>query len=48
MKKGEETGIEEVKGESGKVKGIYDLHGRKVTKPVKGIYIIDGKKVMFK
>ena len=48
MKKGEETGIEDVKAESGKVKGIYDLHGRKVTKPVKGIYIIDGKKVMFK
>ena len=48
MKKGEETGIEEVKGESGKVKGIYDLHGRKVTKPVKGIYIIDGRKVYIK
>ena len=48
MKKGEETGIEDVKAENGKVKGIYDLHGRKVTKPVKGIYIIDGKKVMFK
>ena len=48
MKKGEETGIEEVKGESGKVKGIYDLQGRKVEKPTKGIYIIDGKKVLVK
>ena len=55
VKKGEVTGIEEVKAEptvdasqSGKVKGIYDLHGRKVTKPVKGIYIIDGKKVLVK
>ena len=48
IKTGETTGIEEVKGESGKVKGIYDLHGRKVTKPVKGIYIIDGQKVLVK
>jgi hypothetical protein len=55
VKKGEATGIEEVKAEptvdasqSGKVKGIYDLHGRKVTKPIKGIYIIDGKKVLVK
>jgi hypothetical protein len=48
VKKGEATGIENVKAENRKVKGIYDLHGRKVTKPVKGIYIIDGKKVMFK
>ncbi|MBQ5644186.1 MAG: hypothetical protein IIV04_00625, partial [Bacteroidaceae bacterium] len=48
VKKGEATGIENVKGDNGKVKGIYDLHGRKVTKPVKGIYIIDGKKVLVK
>ena len=46
VKKGEATGIQEVKTESVKVKGIYDLHGRKVTKPVKGIYIIDGQKVL--
>ena len=48
VKKGEATGIQEVKTESVKVKGIYDLSGRKVTKPVKGIYIIDGKKVLVK
>ena len=42
------TAIEEVKGENVKVKGIYDLQGRKVLKPVKGIYIIDGKKVLVK
>ncbi len=41
--------IEEVKGENGKVKGIYDLSGRKleqVTQP--GIYIINGKKAFIK
>ena len=47
-----ETGIEEVfdevKGESGKVKGVYDLQGREVNNPVRGIYIIDGKKVFIK
>ena len=48
LKTGDATGIEEVKGENAKVKGIYDLSGRKVTKPVKGIYIIDGKKVLVK
>ena len=46
IKAGDATGIEEVKGENAKVKGIYDLHGRKVAKPVKGIYIIDGQKVL--
>ena len=48
MKKGEATGIEEVKGQSAKAKGFYDLSGRKVTKPIKGIYIIDGRKVLVK
>ncbi len=43
-----ETGISEVKGENVKVKGIYDLQGRKVENPTKGIYIIDGKKVFIK
>ena len=27
---------------------IYDLQGRRVTKPGKGVYIVDGKKVFFK
>ena len=43
---GNTTDIDEVKGENGKVKAIYDLAGRrlvKVTSP--GIYIVDGKKV---
>ena len=42
------TAIEEVETESGNVKGIYDLQGRRVTNPAKGIYIINGKKVIFK
>ena len=42
------TGVEEVKGENGKVKAIYDLQGRKVETASKGIYIIDGKKVLVK
>ena len=44
-----ETVINEVKGENGKVKTIYDLTGRRVdaiTTP--GIYIVDGKKVFVK
>ncbi|MBR4065626.1 MAG: DUF4091 domain-containing protein [Bacteroidaceae bacterium] len=43
-----ETGIENVKGENGKLKGVYDLQGRKVGNPAKGMYIIDGKKVLLK
>ena len=42
------TGIDEVIGESGEVKGIYDLQGRKIDNPTKGIYIIDGKKILIK
>ena len=42
------TAVEEVKAESGKVKTIYDLNGRKVENPTKGLYIIDGKKVLIK
>ena len=44
-----ETAINEVKGENGKAKTIYDLTGRRVdaiTTP--GIYIVDGKKVFVK
>ena len=41
------TGIDEVKGENGEVKGeIYDLQGRKIEDAGKGIYIIDGEKVV--
>ena len=43
------TGIDEVKGEIGEVKAIYDLTGRRVeaiTAP--GIYIVNGKKVLVK
>ena len=46
------TGIDEVfdevKGENGEVKTIYDLQGRKVEVPSEGLYIIDGKKVLVK
>lgn len=42
------TGIDEVKGENGKAKGVYDLQGRKIDNPTKGIYIIDGKKILIK
>ena len=42
------TDIENVKTESGKVKAIYDLQGRKVDTTSKGLYIINGKKVLVK
>ena len=46
---GEETGINEVKGENGKAKAIYDLTGRKVNSiTTPGIYVVDGKKVLVK
>ena len=43
-----ETGINELKGENGRGKTIYDLQGRKVENPTRGIYIIDGKRVLVK
>ena len=43
----EETGIDELKGENGKVKtALYDLSGRRVQKAQKGIYIQNGKVVV--
>ena len=42
------TGISEVKGESGNVKVIYDLTGRRVENPSNGIYIINGVKTLVK
>ena len=43
----EETGIDELKGENGKVKtALYDLSGRRVQKGQKGIFIRDGKVVV--
>ena len=44
-----ETGISEVKGENGKLTGIYDLQGRRIeTVSRPGIYIINGKKAFVK
>lgn len=40
--------FDDVKGENGKVKTIYDLQGRVVENPTSGIYIINGKKVVIK
>ena len=45
---GETTDIDELKGESGEVKTIYDLQGCVVENPTSGIYIIDGKKIFVK
>ena len=44
-----ETAINEVKGENGKVKTIYDLTGRRINEIAgPGIYIVNGKKVFVK
>ena len=42
------TAIEEVMDDSTKIKGIYDLQGRKVENPTNGLYIVDGKKMLIK
>ena len=43
------TGVENVKGENGNVKAIFDLTGRKVNSiSAPGIYIVNGKKVLVK
>ena len=44
----EDTAVEMVKDESGNIKDIYDLSGRKMNNPTKGINIIDGKLVYMK
>lgn len=42
------TGIEEVRNKTEEGRNeIYDLMGRRITKPSKGIYIINGKKVLY-
>ena len=46
---GNTTDLDEVEGENGEVKTIYDLQGRKLVKITSpGIYIVDGKKVIIK
>lgn len=45
---GKTTDIEELEGDNGTVKTVYDLQGRVVENPTNGIYIIDGKKVVIK
>lgn len=42
------TGIHEATLPSDASSAIYDLQGRRVTKPGKGIYIVNGKKTIFK
>lgn len=43
------TAIDEVKGENGSVKEIYDLTGRQINEITQaGIYIVNGKKVLVK
>lgn len=44
---GEETGIENLDANVNNNSMIYDLSGRRVSKPQKGIYIVNGKKVMY-
>ena len=40
--------LDDVEGENGKGKTVYDLQGRVVENPTNGIYIINGKKVLVK
>ncbi|MBQ7419664.1 MAG: S8 family serine peptidase [Prevotella sp.] len=42
------TGIEKITpDQTSEPKGMYDLNGRRVTKPSKGVYISNGKKVIY-
>jgi hypothetical protein len=45
---GETTDVDELKGDNGEQKTVYDLQGRVVENPTSGIYIIDGNKVIIK
>ena len=45
-KAGTATSIDAVKATNSNVK-VYDLQGRRVTKPSNGLYIVDGKKMIF-
>lgn len=40
------TGIENMKGETVKVKTVYDIQGRKLESPTKGVYIINGHTIL--
>lgn len=43
------TGIDGVENEESRIKNeVYDLSGRKVSKPTKGLYIINGKKTIIR
>ena len=45
----QDTGIDEVKGENGEVKTVYDIHGRKIKNITnRGIYIVGSKKILVK
>jgi hypothetical protein len=43
------TGVNDVRGNVKEISdSIFDLQGRKVSKPTKGLYIMNGKKVFVK
>lgn len=42
------TVIKEITGEDAAATVIYDLSGRRVSKPTRGIYIVNGKKILVK
>ena len=45
---GIENVLDDIKGENGNTKTIYNLNGCAVENPTNGIYIINGKKVLVK
>jgi hypothetical protein len=42
------TGISNVSSATKNDGNIYDLQGRRVTKPTKGLFVVNGKKVVVK